>query len=249
MKQSFTLDELGQHWSIHPRTVRRLIQRGELKAHKQRGSMRVLSKEIEKFEFFGGSMTNRKPLAQMDFSKALSHFEPYNQAQKKLDELLTQLQLKENELNDLRRQRTMNRVPFDEQAKSLLEGDLAIGLKMTLGLDERGSTVATEIEILKRAVSLQRDRVDDARRKASHRYCEMLEDQWKEEIIQPIVKTLKDLVAVLTRERDLRERMEDAGISASYFPGIALPLGDPREDSSLINLKITEIEKDYDIEA
>jgi excisionase family DNA binding protein len=244
VKASFTVDELARRWAVHPQTIRRLIQHEELKAYRHHGSIRVLTTEMEKFETLGGVMANRKPLTEMDFSKALSYFEPYRGAKEKLDALIAEQLSKERELEDLRRQAATSVAPVREQAEKFLrEGSMD---KMGPDINEQRSTLAREIRVLNEAIRLQRDNLDYARRRASHRYCEMLAAQWRQEIIGPTVEALKALQVALARERDIHERLRDAGVSDDYFPGVAL-LGDPRDPNSLINLKIAEIENDYEL--
>jgi len=49
-KNYYTPDEVAAHFSIHPRTVYRLIERKDIRAIKIGGSLRIPLREIEKMQ-------------------------------------------------------------------------------------------------------------------------------------------------------------------------------------------------------
>ena len=46
----WTIDALATHWAVSARTVRRLIERGELRAIRVGGQLRISPETIERFE-------------------------------------------------------------------------------------------------------------------------------------------------------------------------------------------------------
>lgn len=49
-KKSFRVDELAHEWDVADRTIRRLIERGDLEAVKVGDTWRIKREEIEKYE-------------------------------------------------------------------------------------------------------------------------------------------------------------------------------------------------------
>ena len=59
-KRSYRLDEVAANWQVHVRTVRRLIERGVLKAVKIGGIWRVKHEELIRYEETNGIMEQKK---------------------------------------------------------------------------------------------------------------------------------------------------------------------------------------------
>lgn len=191
-------------------------------------------------------MKKEIPLKDRDFSGALNHFQDYAEAKKKLDQLIAQYSEMQKSAAELSQQLAGRSKMSDVQqdAERMLVEDTPEEGKTTGDLRSELTHLRSESEIYERALKMQRDILDTARGKASHRFCEMLKMQWVEEVMTPIARALENLAAAVKTERQLQEKLKDAGINVS-FPVTNLPLGDPREGSSLFSLKLEEIRSDY----
>jgi hypothetical protein len=262
-KAFYTPAEVGDVWGINEPAVLTLIECKRVRAVRIAHKWRIPADEVQevlkmqKLWKGSGMGKNGSQLENRDFSKLLNNFEGYTEALSKLQQLTTARDKRQSKLEKIQNENLKRAgwfIPEDPEKRrqQQAQADQETADKILKGQshDENKAIaeerrVVSELAVLSRAVEAQKVEVDTLRRRASHRVCQMLHDQFRDEIMVPIRSAIVALRDAKAREIRVRAALEAAGISTGDFPGFALPLGNPNDNDSLFHLKLAEIDRDY----
>jgi len=241
-KAFYKISDAAKVWDLKEIVVRRLIENKQISAVKIRKLWRIPATEISEYKTVKGALMKNKKVTDIDFTTMLSNFETVSRARKTLDELTARKAAVESRLDEIRQERRL-RSNAQIRAERLLKGGEA---KQSNGedLNTEGQRLQQELQDYDAAIAMARTQLETANRKASASICQEIADEWAEQLMRPIFESLLSLRDVLTVEKNVRQKMEEAGIQSSSLPGFAL-LADPREPGNLFELKLDELCTDY----